>query len=376
MISPSFFFQLLNENHVEFYTGVPDSLLKEICGYITDNTTARDHIIAANEGNAIGIAVGYHLATGKIPLVYMQNSGIGNAVNPLLSLVDEKIYSIPVLMVIGWRGEPGVTDEPQHLKQGEVTPDLFKAMKIPYDILSTNESEVDLQIKKAIRYLQENNAPYAILIKSGTFEKYPMRERIQVPYTLYREDAIKIIVKQLVGDEVIISTTGKTSRELFEFRAALNQSHDNDFLTVGSMGHSSQIALGIALQKPKRKIICIDGDGALLMHMGGLSTIGNLAPANFLHIVINNGAHESVGGQPTVGFIINIPKIALANNYRKAFSVENGSELIEALSKVSDDDGPILIEIKVNLGSRKDLGRPTIKPVDNKISFMKNLEKK
>lgn len=374
MITTTFFYNLLVQYQVDFYAGVPDSLLKDICAYITDYTSEKNHIISANEGNAIAIAAGYHMATGKIPLVYMQNSGIGNAVNPLLSLADEKVYRIPVLMMIGWRGEPGVKDEPQHVKQGEVTLDLLKAMKIPFDILSMNEYEIESQVKKAIDYLKSNNAPYAIIIKSGTFEKYAMKEREKAPYELSREDAIKLIVSRLVGDEIIVSTTGKTSRELFEYRAELNQPHDTDFLTVGSMGHSSQIALGIALQKPTRKIICLDGDGALLMHMGGLSTIGNLAPGNLIHIVINNGAHESVGGQPTVGFNIDIPKIALANNYNMALSVETAEELHEALNSILKGTGPALIEIKVSLGSRKDLGRPTVNPVENKKAFMKNLE--
>jgi phosphonopyruvate decarboxylase len=375
MIAPEFFYKLLLQQQLDFYAGVPDSLLKDICAYITDHTSAANHIITANEGNAIGIAAGYHMATGKIPLVYMQNSGIGNTVNPLLSLADEKVYSIPILLLIGWRGEPGIEDEPQHVKQGEVTLDLLKAMKIPYIILGMDEIAAGTQIKKGIEYLKNNNSPYAIVIKKGTFEKYSLKKEISAAsYEMSREDAIKRIVDHLDGNEIIVSTTGKTSRELFEYRAKLNQPHYTDFLTVGSMGHSSQIALGIALQKPDKRIICLDGDGALLMHMGGLSIIGCIAPKNFIHIVINNGAHESVGGQPTVGFNIDIPKIALANNYKVAVQVETVSELDNAFSKVLKDSGPSLIEVKVNLKSRSDLGRPTVKPIDNKIAFMKNLE--
>jgi phosphonopyruvate decarboxylase len=375
MISPEFFYNFLVQQHIDFFAGVPDSLLKDICAYITDHTTDRNHIITANEGNAIAIAAGYHMATGKIPLVYMQNSGIGNTVNPLLSLADEKVYSIPILLLIGWRGEPGIEDEPQHIKQGEVTLDLLHTMKIPYTILGRDEIEVGTQIKKSIEYLKNNNAPFAIVIKKGIFDKYALKKEISTAaYELSREDAIKQIVNHLDGNEILVSTTGKTSRELFEYRAKLNQSHYTDFLTVGSMGHSSQIALGIAIQKPTKRIICLDGDGALLMHMGGLSIIGCLAPKNFIHIVINNGAHESVGGQPTVGFKIDIPQIALANNYKVALQVETAKELDDAMSKILKDPGPALIEIKVNLESRKDLGRPTVKPLDNKIAFMKNLE--
>lgn len=374
MINPSFLYNLLNKLEVNFFTGVPDSLLKDICAYITDNTEVKNNIIAANEGNAVGIAAGYHMATGKIPLVYMQNSGIGNAVNPLLSLADEKVYSIPMLVMIGWRGEPGVKDEPQHIKQGAVTLDLLDAMKIPYSVLSSEESEFEQQIQNAIKQSKQNNIPYAIVVKKGTFEKYSISEKAKSSFEMCREDAIKQIVNQLKGDEIIVSTTGKTSRELFEYRRELNQPHHFDFLTVGSMGHSSQIALGIALQKPGKKIICLDGDGALLMHMGALAIIGNMKPENFIHIIINNGAHESVGGQPTVGLNIDIPAIAKANNYKMAVSVKTTSELNEALKMISSGYCPCLIEVMVRMGSRDDLGRPSVKPIDNKKEFMKNLE--
>lgn len=373
MINPKTFYNWLSNNQVEFFSGVPDSLLKNICAYITDNAPKKNHIIAANEGNAIALAAGYHMATQKIPMVYMQNSGIGNAVNPLLSLTDEKVYSIPLLLMIGWRGEPGIKDEPQHIKQGEVTPDLLDAMKIPYLILSMEENEAETQLKDAIDKINSSSSAYAILIKKGTFDKYSIKESVASSYSLSREDAIQVIVNQLNGDEIIVSTTGKTSRELFETRANLNQPHHSDFLTVGSMGHSSQIALGIALSKPEKKIICIDGDGALLMHMGSLAITGNMAPENFIHILINNGAHESVGGQPTVGFTLDIPSIAKANNYKSAVAVSNKKELIEALGNIDKTNCPALIEVKVRVGSRDDLGRPTIKPIDNKKSFMNNL---
>jgi len=371
MISPANFYTLLTENKVEFFSGVPDSLLKDICAYITDNAPKKNHIIAANEGNAIALAAGYHMATNKIPLVYMQNSGIGNAVNPLLSLTDNQVYSIPMLLMIGWRGEPGVKDEPQHVTQGEVTLDLLKAMRIPYLILNSDENEASEQIKQAISSAIKTNAPVALIIKKGIFEKYSIKESINSSFELSREDAIKQIVMQLKGDEVIVSTTGKTSRELFEIRASLNQPHHSDFLTVGSMGHSSQIALGIALSQPNKKVICIDGDGAIIMHMGAMAITGNMAPHNYVHIVINNGAHESVGGQPTVGFSINLPNIAQANNYKSAISVTSAKELDQALANITKELCPALIEVKTKVGSRDDLGRPTIKPVDNKLNFMK-----
>lgn len=375
MINPGNFYNWLSENDVNFFSGVPDSLLKNICAYITDNVPKKNHIISANEGGAVALAAGYYMSTGKIPLVYMQNSGIGNAVNPLLSLVDKQVYNIPVLLLIGWRGEPGVKDEPQHITQGEVTLDILHAIKIPYLVLEQDESQAKIQVNNAISEIKKSNIPYAIVVRKGTFDKYSIKDTIKSNYSLSREEAIKLIVKQLEGSEIIVSTTGKTSRELFECRTALEQPHHSDFLTVGSMGHSSQIALSIALNKPNRKIICLDGDGALLMHMGGLAIIGDLAPDNFIHIVINNGAHESVGGQPTVSFNIDIPALAKANNYKTAISVSNNDELIKALKNISKTSCPALIEVKVKVGSRDDLGRPTIKPVDNKIDFMKNLKK-
>ena len=374
MISPEKFYKLLNDSEIDFFTGVPDSLLKDICAYITDNTPKEKNIIAANEGNAIGIAAGYHMATGKIPMVYLQNSGIGNTVNPLLSLTDKQVYNIPVLLMIGWRGEPGKKDEPQHITQGEVTLDLLDAMKIPYLVLEGDDKEIEHQLKTAVNTIETSGSSFALVVKKGVFEKYSIKAKLESPYELSREEAIKIIVNQLDGSEVIVSTTGKTSRELFEYREELKQNHNKDFLTVGSMGHSNQIALGIAISKPDRKVICIDGDGAMLMHMGSMAIVGNLAPKNYLHIVINNGAHESVGGQPTVSFGIDIPAIAKANGYKFARLVSNHDELRKVLGSIKSDNYPALVEVKVKIGSRDDLGRPTIKPADNKKEFMKNLE--
>jgi len=374
MINPEHFYSYLVKNNVGFFTGVPDSLLKDICAYITDNSEKGSHIIAANEGNAVGIAAGYHLATGKIPMVYMQNSGIGNAVNPLLSLTDPDVYRIPVLLMIGWRGEPGKKDEPQHIKQGMVTEELLQAMKIPYIIIDQDELIALDQIKEALATIKKTNSAFALLIKKGTFEKYSIKKTIKVDYKLQREEVIKLILDNLNGDEFIVSTTGKTSRELFECRAALGHSHNSDFLTVGSMGHASQIALGISLNRPDKRIICIDGDGAALMHMGGLAITGSQEPKNFLHIVINNGSHESVGGQPTAAFNINIPEIAKANNYKFAIRVSTKNELEKVLKEIESQPCPALIEVMVRTGSRDDLGRPTIKPEDNKHDFMTNLK--
>lgn len=373
MIKPAVFYDCLKQHNITFFTGVPDSLLKDLCAYITGNLPSQDHIIAANEGNAISLATGYHLATGKFPVVYMQNSGIGNAVNPLLSLVDEKVYSIPVLLIIGWRGEPGTKDEPQHVKQGEITLNLLDAMGIKYTVLSKDEIEAKKQLTKAIKSELKNNKPHALVVQKGTFDKYKAKEMGLQYFEMYREDAIEFIVSTLHKDDVLVSTTGKTSRELFECRVARNQAHNSDFLTVGSMGHASQIALGIALQKKDRRVVCLDGDGAMLMHTGGMAIIGNIAPKNLMHIVLNNGAHESVGGQPTVGFSVDMPNLARACNYKDAITVKTKEELGNVLKNISEEHCPLFIEVKINVGSRDNLGRPTLKPIENKVNFMKNL---
>lgn len=369
MISAKFFFETLQRNKVDFFTGVPDSLLKDICAYITENADKDKHIIAANEGGAVALAAGYNIATGNYPLVYMQNSGIGNAINPLLSLVDTKVYSIPMLMLIGWRGEPGVKDEPQHIKQGEVTIDLLDAMKISYSILAENEIDVAKQIENAIDYIKTHNAPFAFIVKKNTFETFKLNLDEKVIATLSRENAISHCCSKLKLEDIVISTTGMISRELYEYRDRHCQSHASDFLTVGSMGHSDLIALSIAIAKKDRTILCFDGDGALIMHLGSLCIVGNLAPENYIHIVFNNGAHDSVGGQPTVGFDINIPLIAKSCGYKEAFTVYNTSEFDTIFEKYKNQ-GPLLIEFIVKKGARKDLGRPKTTPLENKQAFI------
>ena len=373
MVSPELFIETLRANGVNFFAGVPDSLLKNVCAYITDNSDSAHNIIAANEGAAIGIAAGHYLATGEVPLVYMQNSGIGNAVNPLLSLADEKVYSIPVLLIIGWRGEPGVHDEPQHIKQGEVTLPLLDAMQIPYIVLPDEDTEALTAVQTAINDCKKQSKPYAIVIRKNTFGKYKLQKKAVNDYPLSREEALTQLVRALDGDSMIVSTTGKLSRELFELRETLCQGHGNDFLTVGSMGHSSSIALGIALEKPDRKIFCFDGDGAFFMHMGAITNIGALAPKNFVHVVFNNGAHESVGGQPTLGFRVDICAIARACGYKEAVTISTSEEFDVLPGCINSLEGPVLIELRVRIGSRDNLGRPTTTPIENKNAFMSNL---
>ena len=381
MIRPQFLYDTLASYGIDFYAGVPDSLLKNLCAYITDHADAAHNIIAANEGGAMGLAAGHYLATGQIPVVYMQNSGEGNIINPLASLTDPDVYNIPVLLVIGWRGKPGVHDEPQHVKQGKVTTGLLNVMGIDYTVLSKEEDKAEAQIKKAIAYMQSTKQCYALVIEKDTFENYQLKPQSSIfNFQLSREEAIQTVASVLGAKDVIVSTTGMISRELFEYRTAKNEGHERDFQTVGSMGHASQIALGIALAKQDRKVWCFDGDGASIMHMGSLAIVASKAPKNYIHVVFNNGAHDSVGGQPTVGLTIDLPAVAKAVGYKTVYSVDNKEKLEEILSifnsQFSIFDAPIFLEVKVKKGNRKDLGRPTTTPIENKEALMAFLSKK
>ena len=381
MIRPEFFYNTLASSGIDFYAGVPDSLLKNLCAYITDHADASHNIIAANEGGAMGLAAGHYLATSQIPVVYMQNSGEGNIINPLASLTDPDVYNIPVLLVIGWRGKPGVHDEPQHVKQGKVTTGLLNVMGIDYTVLSKEEDKAEAQIKKAVAYMQATKQCYALVIEKDTFDNYQLSTvNSQMELSLSREEAIQTVASYLAPKDCIVSTTGMISRELFEYRTAKNEGHERDFLTVGSMGHASQIALGIALEKQDRKVWCFDGDGASIMHMGSMAIVASKAPKNYIHVVFNNGAHDSVGGQPTVGLQIDLPAIAKAVGHKQVFSVDNKEDLLNLLtshlSPLTSIDGPIFLEVKVKKGNRKDLGRPTTTPIQNKEALMDFLKKK
>ncbi|MEK6984238.1 MAG: phosphonopyruvate decarboxylase [Nanoarchaeota archaeon] len=372
MISCKKFYDVLASIDIEFFTGVPDSLLRDFCAYVADNTSSSNNIIAANEGNAVALAAGHYLATGKFGLVYMQNSGFGNAINPLTSLADEDVYSIPMVILIGWRGEPGLQDEPQHTKMGKITLEMLENIGIPYKILDDN---FESTISEAKEYMEHKKAPYAIVVRRNTFEEYKLKNKKGTSYELNREEALKIIVPLLNEKDIIVSTTGKISRELYELREINGQGHSKDFLTVGCMGHSSSIALSIALAKPRRQVYCFDGDGALIMHMGALSVIGQLKPDNLKQVVFNNFAHDSVGGQPTAASNIDIPSIAKGNGYADAFTVATATELQSKLNIMKKLKGPVLMEIRINKGSRENLGRPAIKPTDNKEDFIKFVRK-
>lgn len=358
----------------DFYTGVPDSQLKPLCNYLmnTYGIDPKHHIIAANEGNCTALAAGYHLATGKVPVVYMQNSGEGNIINPVASLLNEMVYAIPVVFIVGWRGEPGVHDEPQHIYQGEVTVKLLEDMNIKTFIISKETTEEELAVIMAdFKKILAEGKDVAFVIRKGALS-YDEKVEYKNENTMVREDIIKHIIS-VSGEDPIVSTTGKASRELFEARVANGQSHKYDFLTVGSMGHSSSIALGVALNKPDKKIWCIDGDGAVLMHMGALAVIGANAPKNLLHVVINNGAHETVGGMPTVASKIDVVAIAKACGYPNAVCVDSFDSLDKELKLAKKRNELSLIEVRCSIGAREDLGRPTTTAIENKKNFMEYL---
>lgn len=376
MLSPEIVFELLRREGVSFFTGVPDSLLKAFCAYVTDHSPSGSHVVAANEGGAVGLATGHYLATGNPALVYMQNSGIGNAVNPLLSLADSEVYGIPMLLMIGWRGEPGVKDEPQHKKQGRITPALLAAMEIPYFTLDA-ASDARSVVEQAHATAMSKRTPCAIVVKAGTFAPYALLasgDSDVDTYPLRREEALRLVVNQLGPSDAIVATTGMTSRELFEYRVASGAGHAQDFLTVGAMGHSSQIALGIALSKPDLQVICLDGDGAVLMHAGSLTIIGQQACGNFKHIIFNNGAHDSVGGQPTAGFQADLAGMARASGYSVAVRASEPDEVRAAIRQILLAKGPALLEVRVRKGARSNLGRPTTSPRENRDAFMSQFD--
>ncbi len=359
----------------DFYTGVPDSQLKALCNYLmnTYGIDQKHHIIAANEGNCTALAAGYHLATGKVPVVYMQNSGEGNIINPVASLLNDKVYAIPMIFIVGWRGEPGVHDEPQHIYQGEVTVKLLEDMDVRTFIISKDTTEDELSAAMdSFRSELANGKQVAFIVRKGAI-KYDEKVEYRNDNKMIREDIIRHIAKAS-GEDPIVSTTGKPSRELFETRTANGQSHKYDFLTVGSMGHASSIALGVAINKPDRRIWCVDGDGAVLMHMGSMAVLGANAPKNMIHIVINNGAHETVGGMPTVASKIDLVAIAKACGYPNAVCVDNFDDLDKELENAKARDELSFIEVKCSIGARDDLGRPTTTALENKQNFMEYLK--
>ncbi|GAB3993045.1 phosphonopyruvate decarboxylase [Glycomyces albus] len=374
MIDPARFIDQLSGLGIGLYTGVPDSLLKQLGSHIMATLPREQHVITANEGAAVGLAIGHYMRTESPAVVYLQNSGFGNLVNPVLSLADPDVYGIPMIIVVGWRGRPGVKDEPQHVKQGRVQEALLDASDLPWAVLPGDPEAAEKAVAEAHAVALERSTPYFLLVEKGTFgdgEKVKTAE----PDLPSREDAL-IAAAKAVGDEAaIVSTTGMLSRELFEYRQREGLDGDRDFLTVGGMGHASSIALGVAKAESERETWCFDGDGALLMHMGTLAVIADHAPRTYFHIVFNNGVHDSVGGQPTSIGKVDVPQVALASGYRYAASTGDLGSLPAQIAKMRESGGPALLELQVKPGNRKDIGRPTRTPAEAKTAFMNALRK-
>ena len=368
------FIDILADLGADFFTGVPDSLLAPFINTIYDECGISDkHVVAANEGAAVGLAAGHYLATGKPAVVYMQNSGLGNAINPICSLLNEKVYAIPAIFVVGWRGEPGVKDEPQHVFQGEITVETLDLLNIPYIVLP-DETSLERSISEFKNHLS-NGKSVAFVIRKGAL-KSDQKPSYSSTNKISREDALKTIINAVDAscNPVFVCTTGKLSREVFEIRKKNNQGHHQDFLTVGSMGHSLPIAHGIATAKPHNKVFCLDGDGAVLMHTGSLAVTAAHAPKNLVHIVVNNAAHETVGGLPTVAGSLNLHEIAKSLGYAQAFRTDSLEGIKDIIQDLETLEGPIFAEILTNLDSRENLGRPTTTPIENKNDLMKYLK--
>ncbi|MQA60877.1 MAG: phosphonopyruvate decarboxylase [Actinophytocola sp.] len=372
MIDPSHFVEHLGSQGVTLYTGVPDSLLKQLGSYIMAELPREQHIITANEGAAVAIAMGHYLRTSTPAVVYLQNSGIGNAINPLMSLADREVYGTPMIVVVGWRGRPGVKDEPQHVKQGRIMTELLDALDLPWVMLPQNPDEADAAMAAAVKTALDQHTPYVVLVEKGTFGDAGV-SLPEIPGTANlpsREDALITAADAVGPDAVIVATTGMLSRELFEYRERAGLPGERDFLTVGGMGHASSIALGIALREPEREVWCFDGDGALLMHLGSLAVIADQAPPNYRHLVFNNQVHDSVGGQPTAVNVVDVAAAARALGYNYAASVSEVGSIVGAVAELRAHDGPVLLELKVRPGSRPGIGRPTRTPAQSKRAFM------
>lgn len=343
----------------DFYAGVPDTVIMNLCNYIFENPPAGGQVIAANEGGAVGLAAGHYLATGKIPVVYMQNSGIGNAVNPLLSMADREVFAIPMLLLVGWRGEPGTKDEPQHMKQGRVSQALFDSLEIPCGVIGPDWNETKKELERAYEAMRANPGPYALLVRNGCFTPTPA---VKAGYAagMTREEAIRIIIDCFGDKTAFVASTGMGPRELYELRDALGQPHERDFLNAGAMGHASMIAAGAAMGRPDRTVVCLDGDGAIFMHLGALPLIPTLGCKNLVHVLLNNGVHDSVGGQPNMAAAVDAASLAGDAGYKRIYRTDDADELRKIMLECRSGGGPLFVEVKLARGFRKDLGRPKI----------------
>lgn len=375
MVNQEQLFDALGRLGVDFFTGVPDSLLNDFCLYLVKNMPDCRHVMAANEGNAIGIAAGHYLATGNIPIVYMQNSGIGNATNPLLSLTHDFVYGIPMVLVIGWRGDPAIVDHAQHKKQGELTPILMNDMDIPFEILDADDTVVD-KFSWAVAKAKELSSPVALISKKAILTEKIKKQVYPNSPLMNREEAISAVIDVIKDDAVYLATTGRATRELHEQLKKHAVGSGHEFQNVGSMGHVSSVALGIALARPDKRVVVFDGDSAALMHMGALATNCRYGTGNMVHIVLNNGVNESVGGQPSAGFVVNLTAIAKACGYRtQGHPIESKDELQKIVREQKCGNMPLFIDLHVRQGIRADLPKLSIDHKAQKAALMQTLNK-
>ena len=355
MVNQAQVFESLDKLGVKFFTGVPDSLLNDFCLYLVNNIPDGQHVMAANEGNAIAIAAGNYMATGNIPLVYMQNSGIGNATNPLLSLTHDCVYGIPMILVIGWRGDPSINDHAQHKKQGELTPVLMSDMDIPYEILDADDTVID-KFTWAVNKAKEISAPVALIAKKAILTQKEKKQTYADSKLMNREEAVAAVVDVLGADAIYLGTTGRATREVHEQLIAHHIDEGHEWQNVGSMGHVSSVGLGLALARPDKRIVVFDGDAAAVMHMGALATNCRYKAGNMLHIVLNNGVNESVGGQPSAGYLIDLTTVAKACGYRTVgHAVETKEELQQIVRENQSAEMPLFIDVHVRQGIRSDM---------------------
>lgn len=379
MIDQQRFLDILDEVGVNFFTGVPDSYLNGFCNCLLKNIPVERNIIAANEGNAIAIASGYYFSTGRVPLVYMQNSGIGNTINPLLSLADKAVYSVPMVLLIGWRGEPGTDDHAQHTMQGKITTKLLDLMDIPFIIAGDNDDLLEKQVKQLIELAKRERKVVALIARKGVFaDEKKSTAPIENGYPLFREEAIEVVLDAMPKNTIYVATTGRATRELYFLREKRSEAHNCDFLNVGSMGHASSVAFSLALENKNRKVVCFDGDSAALMHMGALSMVSNINVPNLLHVVLNNGAHESVGGQPSVGMNIDFTTIAQGAGYQTiGHSVATKEEIINAVKNLSESGKASFLDVRIKKGLSGNLPPLNISSYLELINgFMNELKRK
>jgi phosphonopyruvate decarboxylase len=367
MISAAEFITWVREHGLREFFGVPDSLLRALSSELEaphDLAKPGSHVIMANEGAAVGAAVGSYLASGRPALVYMQNSGLGNAVNPLVSTADAEVYSVPMILVIGWRGMPGEHDEPQHLKQGRVTPGLLELLDIPWRLLPKDVKLARDTLADLVEVSITQRRPVALLVAKGTFAAEPNVASKPTTETLWtREAALEAVIKLAGHKRLVVATTGMLGRELYEIRQKSNQ-ENLDFLNIGSMGHAISIALGATVADTGSEVVCLDGDGSIAMHLGSLAVVGKEKPARLLHIVFNNRVHDSVGGQPTAVSELDLAMVAESLGYSSAMTATATEDVQRFFTETASKPGPHFLQILVRSGSRSDLGRPLESPYE------------